>query len=420
VVYHLSKEFSVTEVHASIQYVSGFRVAGVHSGLKKDKLLDMALIVSDAPCTAAGVFTTNYMKAAPVLFDMEQLQNNKTHIRAVTINTKCANACTGEEGLANARTMARQTAEKIGCGADEVLVMSTGVIGTQLPMDKIEHGIDFAASSLGNDWDATAAGIMTTDTRPKMASIAVKTHNGETYRIAGIAKGAGMIAPNMATMLSVVVTDAALSADTAKGLLQSASEATFNRVVVDGDMSTNDTLFLLANGASGVTLQSPEDFTAFHEALTAVCRKLAQDVVRDGEGVTKFITLTVKGAPSPEVAHQVANTIATSPLVKTAFFGNDANWGRIVAAAGRAGTPIVPEQVKLWIAPGETEDFNLGSLLLFAKGMPTGYSEEQATTIFKNASVSILLDLGAGNRSATVWTCDLSHDYVSINGDYRS
>jgi glutamate N-acetyltransferase/amino-acid N-acetyltransferase len=190
--------------------------------------------------------------------------------------------------------------------------------------------------------------------------------------------------------------------------------------VVDGDMSTNDTLLLLANGVSGVTLQSPDDFTAFHEALAAVCRKLAQDIVRDGEGVTKFITLTVRGASSPEVAHQIANTIATSPLVKTAFFGNDANWGRIVAAAGRAGVPINPDLVRLWIAPGETDNFNLGSLLLFTNGMPSGYGEDQASSIFKEASVSILLDLGMGTGAATVWTCDLSHDYVSINGDYRS
>lgn len=410
----------MTEVNPSIEYVPGFRVAGVHAGLKKNGALDMTLIASEAPCVAAGVFTTNHMKAAPVLFDMEQLHANKDHVRAVVVNTRCANACTGEQGLANAREMARLTAAKVGCGADEVLVMSTGVIGSQLPMEKIVQGIDLAGNALGNDWSAAAAGIMTTDTRPKQASVTVTAPNGARYHIAGIAKGAGMIAPNMATMLAVVVTDAALPVDTARGLLQSAAETTFNRVVVDGDMSTNDTLLLLANGLSGVTLQSPDDFTAFHDALTAVCRKLAQDIVRDGEGVTKFITLTVKGAPSPEAAHRIANTIATSPLVKTAFFGNDANWGRIVAAAGRAGVTIVPENVKLWITPGETEGFTLGSLLLFTDGMPTGYSEEQATTIFKNASVSILLDCGMGSGSATVWTCDLSHDYVSINGDYRS
>lgn len=410
----------MTNVSPTIDYVPGFKVAGIHAGLKKDGALDMALIVSNAPCVAAGVFTTNLMKAAPVLIDTEQLQGNNTHIRAVVINTKCANACTGEQGLANAREMARLTAAKLGCGEDEGLVMSTGVIGTQLPMDKIAQGIDLASQSLGNDWLAAAQGIMTTDTRPKLASVTVTTAGGQKYHIAGIAKGAGMIAPNMATMLSVVVTDAALPVDTAKGLLQSASGQSFNRIVVDGDMSTNDTLLLLANGESGVSLQTPDDLTAFHDALTAVCRKLAQDIVRDGEGVTKFITLTVQGTPNSEAAHQIANTIATSPLVKTAFFGGDANWGRIVAAAGRAGVPLDPHQVELYITPGETEQYTVASLLLFAAGMPTGYSEETATAIFKNTSVSILLRCGSGSGTATVWTCDLSHDYVSINGDYRS
>lgn len=407
-------------VSPTIEFVPGFKVAGVHAGLKKDGAHDMALIVSDSPCVAAGVFTVNLMKAAPVLFDMELLKHNSTHIRAVLVNTKCANACTGEQGLANAREMAQLTARKLGCGQDEVLVMSTGVIGSQLPMEKISHGIELATQSLGNDWLAAAKGIMTTDTRPKLASVEVTTHSGQKYHVAGISKGSGMIAPNMATMLGAVVTDVTFPVDTAKGLLQSATSQTFNRIVVDGDMSTNDTLLLLANGESGVTLQTPDDFTQFHEALFAVCRKLAQDIVRDGEGMTKFITLTVTGAPSSEAAHQIANTIATSPLVKTAFFGGDANWGRIVAAAGRAGIDIDPEAVELYITPGEEEQFTIGSLLLFAAGMPTGYSEATATAIFKNPEVSILLNCGTGPGAATVWTCDLSHDYVSINGDYRS
>lgn len=410
----------MTTVSPTIDHVYGFKVAGVHAGLKKDGALDMALIVSDEPCVAAGVFTTNLMKAACVLFDMEQLAANTTHIRAVAVNTKCANACTGEQGLANAREMARLTAASVGCAESEVLVLSTGVIGSQLPMEKIARGIDLGSAALGRDWQSAAQGIMTTDTRHKMASVEVTAASGQKYRVAGIAKGAGMIAPNMATMLGIVVTDAAIPAHTAKGLLQSASEQTFNRVVVDGDMSTNDTLFLLANGSSGVSLQSPADLTTFHDALTAVCRKLAQDIVRDGEGVTKFITLTVTGTESNEAAHQIANAVATSPLVKTAFFGNDANWGRIVAAAGRAGVDFNPAEVELYITPGETEQYTVGSLLLFAGGMPTGYSEETATTIFKNAEVSILLRCGTGPGTATVWTCDLSHDYVSINGDYRS
>lgn len=410
----------VSNVLPTIDHVPGFRVAGVHAGLKKDGALDMTLIVSDTPCVAAGVFTTNHMKAAPVLFDMEQLQYNDTHMRAVIVNTKCANACTGEQGLANARQMARLTAAELGCGEDEVLVMSTGVIGSQLPMEKIAHGIKLSAQSLGGDWAAAARGIMTTDTRPKSAAITVTMAGGQTYHIAGISKGAGMIAPNMATMLSVVVTDAVFPGDTARALLQSVTAQTFNRIVVDGDMSTNDTLLLLANGQSGAALQTPDDFTQFHDALSAVCRKLAQDIVRDGEGVTKFITLTVSGTASDVSAQQIANTIATSPLVKTAFFGNDANWGRIVAAAGRAGVPLDPQHVELYITPGEVEGQTAESLLLFTAGMPTAYSEAAATAIFKNPSVSIYLRCGDASGVATIWTCDLSHDYVSINGDYRS
>jgi glutamate N-acetyltransferase/amino-acid N-acetyltransferase len=375
----------------------------------------MALIFSETPCAAAGVFTTNQIKAAPVLYDMDVLKYNNSHIRAVVINTRCANACTGQQGLDNTREMARYAAEQLGVGEDEVLVLSTGVIGTQLPMDKIKHGVDVSVDALGNDWEATARGIMTTDTRPKMASVEVTASSGQTYHIAGIAKGAGMIAPNMATMLGIVVTDASLAPDSAQRCLKNSMEHSFNHIVVDGDTSTNDTVFLLAGGSVKTS-----DEQQFQNALNAVCRKLAQDVVRDGEGVTKFITLTVQGISDSESAHRVANTIATSPLVKTAFFGGDANWGRIVAAAGRAGVVIEPEKVKLWITPGEETRQCPESLLLFDAGMPTHYSEERATEIFKQPSVSILLDCGVGSGSATIWTCDLSHDYVSINGDYRS
>jgi glutamate N-acetyltransferase / amino-acid N-acetyltransferase len=400
----------VSEVKATIESVKGFQVAGVHCGLKKEGKLDFALIVSDVPCTAAGVFTTNQVKAAPVLVDIERLQNHAHHIRAVAVNTGCANACTGQQGIDNALQTARWVAEAIGCDENEVLVLSTGVIGTQLSMDKIKHGIELAVNGLGaNNWDAAARAIMTTDTRPKSASL-----EADGYQIAGISKGAGMIAPNMATMLGVIVTDAAFETDSLSRALQAMTHSTFNRIVVDGDMSTNDTVLVLSNGVSGVNNPVDED------ALFAVGRKLAQDIVRDGEGVTKFITLTVQGTPDVHSAQQIANTISTSPLVKTAFYGNDANWGRIMAAAGRAGVAIDPQQSKLWITPGEITERTDESLLLFDAGMPTIYSEERATEIFKNPEVSILLDCGMGNESATVWTCDLSHDYVSINGSYRS
>lgn len=413
-----------TEVQASIEQVKGFKVAGVHCGLKANGALDFALIVSDRPCTAAAVFTTNQVKAAPVLYDMDALHQNNQHVRAIAVNTRCANACTGEQGIANAKTTAQLTADALGVGLDEVLVMSTGVIGTQLPMDKIRQGVNAASDSLGDDWNATAHAIMTTDTRPKQASVTVITADGSQYTVAGIAKGAGMIAPNMATMLAFVVTDAAVAPESAQALLKQAATVSFNRIVVDGDMSTNDSLFLLANGASGAVVETDEELTRFSLALTDVCRKLAQDIVRDGEGATKFITISVLGTETDAEALQIANTIATSPLVKTAFYGNDANWGRIVAAAGRSGIPVDPMSVQLRIAPGEQEFSGSDALLLFDKGMPTNYDEAAATDIISQPEVSVMLYCNktdfAGDGTAIVWTCDLSHDYVSINGHYRT
>ena len=416
-----SETTRVTDVQTTIDQVSGFSVAGVHCGLKAEGALDFSLIVSDRPCVAAAVFTTNQVKSAHVLVDQDRIQQNPNGIRAVAVNTKCANACTGQQGIDNALQTARLAAEKIGCAEEDVLVMSTGVIGTQLPMEKIGRGIDLASAALNpSNWHDAARGIMTTDTRPKMASATVQTDDGREYTIAGIAKGAGMIAPNMATLLSLVVTDAALDEHQAYLHLREAAEGSFNRIVVDGDMSTNDTLLLLANGASGVSISSAQEQSAFSDALSAVCKSLAQGIVRDGEGVTKFITLWVTGAPVQEAAVKIANTIATSPLVKTAFYGEDANWGRIVAAAGRSGVPLKPEQTKLWIAPGQVETESSDRLLLYSDGMPTHYSEEAASAIMKNAEITVWLDCGVGEGSTVVWTCDISHDYVSINGHYRT
>lgn len=411
----------MAEVQTTIDTVAGFRVAGVHCGLKADGARDFTLVASDVPCVAAAVFTTNQVKSAHVLVDQERLQKNPTGIRAVAINARCANACTGQQGIDNALETARLVAAKLGCSDEDVLMMSTGVIGTQLPMDKIARGVELASAALdAAKWDDAAHGIMTTDTRPKMASITVTTADGREYHIAGIAKGAGMIAPNMATLLSVVVTDAVLDEHQAYLHLRQAADSSFNRIVVDGDMSTNDTLLLMANGASGVSIGGADEQAQFHAALNAVCRALAQGIVRDGEGVTKFITLWVSGAPNKATASQIANTIATSPLVKTAFYGGDANWGRIVAAAGRAGVPLKPEQTKLWIASGEAEMDADNSLLLYSEGMPTAYSEAEASAIMNQPEITVWLDLGLGDASAVVWTCDLSHDYVSINGHYRS
>lgn len=412
----------MSDVLPVIESVQGFSVAGVHAGLKKDNRLDFALIVSDRPCSAAGVFTTNYVKAAPVLLDMERLAADPAHIRAVAVNTGCANACTGQRGLDNAIEMARLTAARLGVLETQVLVLSTGVIGTHLPMDAIERGADYAAAQLGTDqWEAAANAIMTTDTRPKMAFTEVTLSSGQTCRIAGISKGAGMIAPNMATMLAVIVTDAGLTPEQAHGALTMAAQVSLNRITVDGDMSTNDTALLLANGASGVVIESPDDLRTFQKALTTVSTKLAKDIVRDGEGATKFIAISVHGAPDDADARKIADAIATSPLVKTAFYGGDANWGRILAAAGRAGVPLDPSRLTLLIAPREdVADLSGDALTLVRGGVPTAYSEEHATAIFKGATIFILLTCGQGDGWATVWTCDLSHDYVSINGHYRS
>ena len=403
------------EVHDSISAVKGFKAAGVHCGIKKSGKLDFAMILSEMPCATGGVFTTNRVKAAPVLVDLARLERNAGGIRAVVTNSGCANACTGRQGMENAERTTQLVAEKIGCSPDDVLVLSTGVIGEQLPMDKLKYGIGVAEP--GDDWLLAAQAIMTTDTRPKMASVTVTKASGETYQIAGMSKGAGMIAPNMATMLSTVVTDVALSPEAVQQSLTAATKISYNCIVVDGDTSTNDTVFLLANGAIGVTLDSAGDYEQFQQALNAVCIKLAQDIVRDGEGVTKFITVQVDGTDSDAEARQIANTIANSPLVKTAFYGNDANWGRIAMAAGRAGVAFEQENLSLWFGEGE----HLANPLQLVKhGMPLDYSEEHATAIIRQPSVSLRLNVGSGTGQATIWTCDMSHEYVSINADYRT
>jgi glutamate N-acetyltransferase/amino-acid N-acetyltransferase len=397
----------MTDTLPFIEGVHGFKVAGVHAGMKAEGKLDLALFVADAPCVAAGVFTTNQVKAAPVRVDIERLQKKQTGYRAVLVNTKCANASTGQQGIDHALETARWVAEKVGCAEDEVLVMSTGVIGTHLPMEKIKQGIALAADGLASDrdaWARAADAIRTTDTVSKQAFV-----RQDAFAVAGVAKGSGMIAPNMATMLGLIVTDAALDPAGAHQVLLAATRKTFDCISVDGDTSTNDTVLLLAVGTG--TAQD------IHVPLTDVCRKLAQDVVRDGEGATKFITIQVFGAADDAAAHRIANTIAVSPLVKTAFYGGDANWGRIMMAAGRAGVPLDPAKMKLWFAGGEHER---RGLLILEDGMPTQYAEAQATAIFNEKSIYVTLDCGQGKGSATVWTCDMSHDYVTINGKYRT
>ncbi len=388
----------------------GFRLAGLACGLKRDGRPDIALLVSDWPCAVAGVFTTNRVKAAPVLRDQALLSRPEARARAVLINTGSANACTGQRGLDDAHASAALVAELLGCQPEEVLTLSTGVIGLPLNMEAMRHGVAALVPALHPaSWSEAAAAIMTTDTRPKLAS--ARLSSGAV--IAGMAKGAGMIAPHMATMLAVIVTDAALSAAQLGGLLRAAVEDSFNRIVVDGDMSTNDTVLLLANGAAGA---NAPDAGEFQTALTAVCIELAQAIVRDGEGATKFVTVQVTGAGTQADARTVARQIATSPLVKTAFYGADANWGRILAAAGYSGVDLDPARLSLWLLDAQGEPV----MQLVAGGEPADYDERAAIALMQTPAWGIRLDLGQGTARSHVWTCDLSHDYVTINGHYRT
>ncbi|NLE49908.1 MAG: bifunctional glutamate N-acetyltransferase/amino-acid acetyltransferase ArgJ [Chloroflexi bacterium] len=391
-------------------FPEGFRAAGVACGLKHDGRLDLALIASDRPCAAAGLFTTNRVKAAPVLYDQAILAAPDASIRAVIANTGSANACTGEDGLARTHHTVERAAQALGCAPHEVLALSTGVIGLPLELAPVERGIDDLRAQLSPDgWPAAAEAIMTTDTRPKLAGLV----HPDGYTIAGIAKGAGMIAPNMATMLAVIATDAAIDRALLQQALHRATDASFNRIIVDGDMSTNDSVIALANGASGVRVT---DEDALVEALRAVCVPLAQAIVRDGEGATKFVTVHVTGAPDEASARQVAQAIGTSALVKTAFYGADPNWGRIVCAAGYSGVEIQPDRMVLWLLDADQAP----AIQLVDRGVPTDYDEPAAIALMQEPEWGIRLDLGLGEAYSWIWTCDLSHDYVSINGHYRT
>ncbi len=381
----------------------GFSAGAVAAQIKKNGKPDVALFISDRDAAAAAVFTTNKVAAAPVLRDREIMKTHAGRMRAVLINAGCANACTGDDGLRNAQDSANAVATELHLSdSSQVFTMSTGVIGAQLPMEKLRVGIYGAAKALSEDGlDAAAAAIMTTDVVPKVVRI-----EKQGWSLSGTAKGSGMIHPNMATMLSVVVTDAVVSPARLRLCLQAAARRSFNRITVDGDTSTNDTLLVLANGASGVKPSREE----FEEALTEACINLAKQVARDGEGATKFITIRITSAISEKQAEVVGRTIATSPLVKTAFYGEDANWGRIVCAAGYSGEDVDPAKMSLWF----------GGVHVFAYGTPTQYDGAEATRAMAPKDVEVHLDLGLGEAHATVWTCDMSHEYVTINGKYRT
>ncbi len=402
--------------------VPGFEAVGVAAGIKSSGALDLALVTSRTPCRAAAVFTQNAFPAAPVLYDKRLLAFNAETIHGVVINSGCANACTGVVGDANARLMAEALEQGLESGDQTVFVMSTGVIGVQLPIEKLANAIPPAVDQLRpNGWPDAATAIMTTDTRPKLATRQVEI-NGTTVTLIGMAKGAGMIHPDLATMLSVIATDAVVASATLQDALADAVRYSFNCISIDGDTSTNDTVLLLANGVAGHgEITGPGDaYAAFVHALTELSTELAQAIVRDGEGATKFVAIHIHGAEDDAAAHRAANTIATSPLVKTAFFGSDANWGRLLAAVGRAGIRIVPDSCDLYVDGGPAAAEKLGELQLVAAGQPTDYAETDAAARFAQPEIDVRIELGLGAGSATVWTSDLSHDYVTINGDYRT
>jgi len=388
----------------------GFKYAGIAAGIKKNGKKDLALIYSDRELVAAGVFTTCGVKAAPVVLDRERLKAGKA--RAVIINSGNANACTGEEGYKNAVATARALAEKLNISEEGVLVSSTGVIGQQLPMDKMLGGLDSLIEALDEEGlsDVTEA-IMTTDQFPKTCSRSVLM-KGKEVTVTGLAKGAGMISPNMATMLAYVMTDANIDGDTLQHALEVATNVSFNCITVDGDMSTNDTVIALASGESGVDIKvGTADFEPFLSAMKEVMIELARMIVRDGEGATKLIEIRVTGAETAEEAKKAACKVANSPLVKTAFFGEDANWGRIAAAVGGAG--ITLDESRLGIA--------FDDVALVENGLFLGSEAEvKASKRMKAGEITLNIAINLGACDATVWTCDLTHDYIRINAEYRS
>ncbi len=388
----------------------GFRAAGVACGIKKTGALDLALIVADGPSAAAGVFTTNKAQAAPVIVSREHLAASGGRARAVIVNSGCANACTGPEGMAVARSSADFIASIAGCTADQVLVASTGVIGVQLDLDKLRKGAVEAANLLSRAAHGDAArAIMTTDREPKSAAVSVTTAAG-TFRIGGMAKGAGMIEPHMATMLGLLTTDAAVAPPMLQRALAEAVDVTFNAITIDGDTSTNDTVFLLASGVSGVRIDEAA-YPGLVAALREVCGALARAIVRGGEGATKLVSVSASGAASAGDASRAARTIANSLLVKTAVHGGDPNWGRLLAAAGRAGVAFDVEHATVRVGP----------VVLFKDGVPFDDRAAEAAAYLAGSDIDIEVDLGAGGaHTATVWTCDLSAEYVAINADYRT
>ncbi|HVH68163.1 MAG TPA: bifunctional glutamate N-acetyltransferase/amino-acid acetyltransferase ArgJ [Gemmatimonadales bacterium] len=399
----------------SVTSPRGFTAAAAHAGLKPDGALDVALLVSATSCATAGVFTKNALRAAPVIYDADLLAERPGRIRAVAMNARVANACTGAPGLAAARAMAQAAEQASGLPPRTALVLSTGVIGVSLPVAQVADGLRQAAGRLAPDGGADAArAIMTTDTRPKHCAVRFETPAG-MVTVGGIAKGSGMIHPDMATLLAVLTTDAAAEPATLQPLLRRVADRSFNAISVDGDTSTNDTALLLASGAAGIDpARDNALWKLFEDAVQHVARSLALAIVADGEGASKVVEISVVGAASETAAREVGRAVARSTLVKTAIYGADPNWGRILAAAGAAGVSLAAERLSLQAAAD-------GDWLTLATGGATAHPDAaRARAIFQEKTIRLRIDLGLGRAEAVVWTCDLTPDYVRINADYTS
>ncbi|MDE6530476.1 MAG: bifunctional glutamate N-acetyltransferase/amino-acid acetyltransferase ArgJ [Lachnospiraceae bacterium] len=407
----------IVAISGGVTSPKGFAAASYAAGIKYRDREDMALIYSEQPCTAAGVFTSNVVKAAPVIWD-QQVVEKADYVRAVIINSGIANACTGEEGMKLCRATAEAAAELTGDSPENILVVSTGVIGMQIPIDRIVHGTKELLKRKETTREVgtkAAQAIMTTDTHKKETAITVTLSSG-TVTIGGMCKGSGMIHPNMCTMLGFITTDAAISKTLLQKALSEVVQDTFNMVSVDGDTSTNDTLVVLANGVAGnqEIVTEDEDYQTIKEALYQICEYLAKQMAGDGEGATALLEVTVQKAKTKADAKILAKSVVCSSLVKAMIYGHDANAGRIMCALGYSGVNFQPEKVDLYFTS------KAGKILIFQSGIAADYSEEEATKILSEPEVTVVVDMHEGDASATAWGCDLTYDYVKINADYRS
>lgn len=393
-----------------VTFAKGFTAAGVKAGIKKSGNLDVAVIYTKTQAVVAGTFTQNKVAAATVYVSKEVVATGTAH--AIVANAGCANACTGQQGLDDAHKMAQIAADELGVNADDVIVGSTGVIGVNLPMDKLEAGIKDAVANLSADGSGNAGrAIITTDTHSKSVTCEFEL-SGKTVRMGAIAKGSGMIRPNMATMLCYITTDIAIDQALLQKAVSGCVEKSFNMISVDGDMSTNDMVIVLANGEANNAKITEEnaDYQIFFDKLMMLCTELAKQIAADGEGASKFLTINVKGAKSFADAKTVGMAIANSPLVKTAFFGEDPNWGRVICAVGYSGADMVPEKTVV----------KFGGITIFANGTGATYDEKALAHVMKEKDIVIDIELNMGQEDATVWSCDLSYEYVKINGEYHT